>query len=142
LGRRRRAREHALQVLFQIDVTGAPADEVFREFWRDRGTDDEMRGFTEDLVRGVLERRGDLDRWISGAAEHWRLERMAVVDRNVLRIAVLEMVRQPEVPPAVAIDEAVEVAKKFGSAESGSFINGVLDEVRRRLERGEIALEG
>jgi len=138
VGQRRRAREHALQMLFQIDLTGAQPADVFREFWAERPTSDEMRAFSEALVLGVQARRDELDRWIRGSADHWRLERMAVVDRNVLRLALHEMVSDDAPPPAVVIDEAIEIAKKFGGAESGAFINGILDAVRKRVERGEI----
>jgi N utilization substance protein B len=136
LGHRRRAREHALQMLFQIDVTGAGPEEVFREFWRDHPVGAEMRLFAEALVMGVHADRRELDRWIVGSAEHWRIERMAVVDRNVLRMAVHEMLTESAPPPAVVIDEAIEVARRFGSEESGAFVNGVLDDIRKRIEGG------
>jgi N utilization substance protein B len=135
VGRRRRAREHALQLLFQIDVTEASAQEVFREFWGDHPVEPEIREFTEALVLGVIEKREGLDRTIGEATRHWRIERMAVVDRNVLRIALFEMQQETGPPVAVIIDEAIEVAKKFGSEDSGGFINGILDAVRKRLER-------
>ena len=138
MGQRRRAREHALQMLFQIDLTGVSPRDVFHDFWADHTTASEVRGFAEELVLGVYGDRRELDRWIIGASEHWRIERMAVVDRNVLRMAVHEMVHDPETPDAVIIDEAIEVAKKYGSEESGSFINGVLDAIRKRKERGEL----
>lgn len=141
MGQRRRAREHALQMLFQIDLTGAAPQEVFRDFWQDQAIAGELREFAEALVLGVHGRRAELDRWISGSAEHWRLERMAVVDRNVLRMAVQELLQDPPVPVAVIIDEAIEVAKKFGGAESGAFVNGVLDSIRRRIEDGATPAE-
>ena len=139
MGRRRRARECALQMLFQIDVTGARPEDVFGEFWNNREAEDELRAFAERLVLGVHGQRRELDRWISGSTEHWRIERMAVVDRNVLRMAVHEMVTESGTPPAVIIDEAIEVARKFGSEESGAFINGVLDAIHHRVVSGEIA---
>ena len=138
MGQRRRAREHALQMLFQIDLTGVSPRDVFRDFWSDHTAPSEIRGFAEELVLGVHDDLRELDRWIIGSAEHWRIERMAVVDRNVLRMAVHEIVHDPETPDAVIIDEAIEVAKKYGSEESGSFINGVLDAIRKRKERGDL----
>jgi N utilization substance protein B len=138
VGQRRRAREHALQMLFQIDLTGVGPQDVFRDFWSDHKAPSEIRGFAEELVLGVHGTRRELDRWIVGSAEHWRIERMAVVDRNVLRMAVHEIVHDPETPDAVIIDEAIEVAKKYGSEESGAFINGILDAIRKRKERGEL----
>lgn len=138
MGHRRRAREFALQMLFQLDVTGATPPEIFRHFWTDQHVDDATRAFSERLVSGVHEQREQTDRMIARCAEHWRIERMAVVDRNVLRIALYEMLHDPRTPPAVAIDEAIEVAKKFGGAESGAFINGVLDALRKGLEQGTL----
>lgn len=138
MGQRRRARECALQMLFQIDLTDGSAEEVFRQFWSGQTAGDETRAFAEELVLGVVRGRRSLDRVVAASAENWRIERMAIVDRNVLRMAVYEMLFRRETPAIVVIDEAIEVAKKFGSEESGGFINGVLDDVRRRLERGEI----
>ena len=134
MGQRRRAREHALQMLFQIDLSGAEPAEVFEGFWRERSGDDaEARAFAERLVLGVRGGRAELDRRIGECAEHWRVERMAIVDRNVLRMAVHEMLGDPPAPPAVAIDEAIEVARKFGGEESGRFVNGILDSIRKRI---------
>lgn len=129
-------------MLFQIDLIGARPEAVFHEFWANREVGEGTREFAEQLVWGVHGKRREMDRVIIGSAEHWRLERMAVVDRNVLRMAVYEMITEAETPPAVIIDEAIEVAKKFGSEESGSFINGILDSVRKRIERGEISRPG
>ena len=125
-------------MLFQIDLTGAPPADVFREFWAERQTPADMRAFSEALVCGVEGRREELDGWISDAAEHWRLERMATVDRNVLRLALYEMVSVDAPPAAVVMDEAIEIAKKFGGAESGAFINGILDAIRKRVQSGAI----
>ncbi len=138
MGQRRRARECALQMLFQMDVAGGPPEEIFGQFWADQAAPPDLQRFAEDLVRGVARERIFLDNVLAGAAENWRVERMAVVDRNVLRMAVYEMLFDDDVPPVVAIDEAIEVARKFGSEESGAFINGILDAVRKRLDRGEI----
>jgi N utilization substance protein B len=125
-------------MLFQIDLVGHPPEEVFAQFWLDKDAEPEVRAFAERVVLGVVRERRVLDAVVTGSSEHWRLERMAVVDRNVLRMAVYEMLFEAAVPPLVAMDEAIEVAKKFGSEDSGAFINGVLDAVRRRIERGEV----
>jgi N utilization substance protein B len=125
-------------MLFQMDVAGGPPEEIFGPFWADQASTPELKGFAEDLVRGVARERHFLDNVVAVSAENWRVERMAVVDRNVLRMAVYEMIFDAEVPPVVAIDEAIEIARKFGSEESGAFINGILDAVRKRIERGEI----
>jgi N utilization substance protein B len=121
-------------MLFQIDVTVVSPEEVFSQFWSEHPVDAETREFSESLVMGVFADRQVLDQWIGNSTAHWRIERMAVVDRNVLRMAVHELRQQPTPPAAVIIDEAIEVAKKFGSEESGAFINGILDAVRKRIE--------
>jgi N utilization substance protein B len=138
VGQRRRSRECALQLLFQLDLTGEKAEDVFASFWAEQPSAEEIQEFAERLVLGVAAHRRGLDRVLSGSSENWRIDRMAVVDRNVLRMAVYELFFEPDTPPAVVIDEAVEVAKRFGGDESGAFINGVLDAVRRAVERGEV----
>jgi N utilization substance protein B len=138
VGQRRRSRECALQLLFQLDLTGEQAQDVFPSFWTAQPSAFEIKEFAERLVLGVTARRRGLDRVLAGSSENWRIDRMAVVDRNVLRMAVYELFFEPDTPAAVVIDEAVEVAKRFGGDESGAFINGVLDAVRRLVERGEV----
>lgn len=133
MGLRRRSRESALQMLYQLDQTGGDPAAVFEEFWSSRDSQGADRMFTERLVLGVISAGVALDGYIAAAAEHWRIERMAVVDRNVLRIAVFEMLEDRE-RPAVYIDEAIEVSRKFGSADSSTFINGILDSVRKTIE--------
>lgn len=119
-------------MLFQIDLAGDTPAQVFEHFWDGQlEADAATRAFAERLVSGVAHERARLDRAIVEQARNWRLERMAVVDRNVLRLAVWELMFDPETPPPVVIDEAVEVARRFGSEQSASFINGVLDAVRR-----------
>jgi N utilization substance protein B len=120
-------------MLFQIDLTGVAPRQVFEEFWVNQETTSESRAFTEGLVLGVTSEQQHLDELIASAAEHWRIGRMAVVDRNVLRMAVYELLHVRQTPPPVVIDEAIEIAKKFGSADSGSFINGILDAVRQQI---------
>jgi N utilization substance protein B len=142
LGQRRRARECALQMLFQIDLTGTTPPDVFGTFWTGQEAGEDVRSFAERLVLGVTHELRALDRAITVSATNWRIERMAVVDRNVLRMAVYELLHDAPTPPAVVIDEAIEVAKKFGSEDSGAFINGILDDVRRRVERGELRTGG
>jgi N utilization substance protein B len=125
-------------MLFQLDLTDSSVADVFVEFWKGQNAEDDVRAFAQRLVHGVLGHRAFLDSVVTASAEHWRIERMAVVDRNVLRMGVYELVYETDTPPVVVIDEAIEVAKKFGSVESASFINGVLDDVRRRAHRGEL----
>lgn len=125
-------------MLFQIDMAGGAPAEVYPHFWKEHEAELEVKSFAEGLVEGVMRERPALDRIIGGSADHWRIERMAVVDRNILRLAVYELAWLPDTPPVVVLDEAIEVGKKFGSEQSGSFINGILDAVRKRIERGEI----
>jgi len=118
-------------MLFQIDLIGVEPAEVYAQFWDEHDTEDDVRAFSQELVDGVCTTREQLDARITEIAEHWRIERMAVVDRNVLRMALYEMNRQPQTPIAIVIDEAIEVARRFGSEESAKFVNGVLDALRR-----------
>ena len=135
MGKRRRARECAVQMLFQIDISGDEPKDVYAPFWESHDMEADVREFTQELVDGVYAARDRLDGKIAEAANRWRLDRMAVVDRNILRMALFEMDRRGDTPTAVVIDEAIEVAKRFGGEGSGKFINGILDEIRLRLER-------
>jgi transcription antitermination protein NusB len=139
-GERRRAREFALQLLFQIDLAPGDLEDTLDEFWAGRRTSESVLQFAEDLVRGTLARRDAIDEILAASALNWRVSRMAVVDRNILRMAIYEFLFQAATPRVVVIDEAIEIAKKFGNDESGPFINGILDAIRIRLESGELAL--
>lgn len=139
-GERRRGREYALQILYQLDVSPVALEECLEGFWEGRQVKSAVKQFAEKLVRGVMDNRDRLDGVLSGISHHWRLARMAVVDRNVLRLALFEMAFESETPPVVVINEAIEVAKKFGDDDSGPFINGILDAVRLRLERNELSI--
>lgn len=129
MGARSQARESALQMLYALEVCGAGVEQVIHDFWREAPGDAEGREFADRLVRGVAADLEELDRRLGAASRHWRLERMARVDRNVLRLATWELLRAPETPRAVVLDEAVELAKRFGTADSGAFVNGVLVKV-------------
>lgn len=132
---RRQAREWAVQILFQIDLNPSDVETVLSGFWGRGRVEDEARRYAERLVRGVWSHREEIDARLARYAEHWTLHRMAVVDRNVLRMALYELLYCPEVPPAVVINEAVDIAKYFSSSESGRFVNGILDRARKDLER-------
>lgn len=136
MGTRRKSRELCLQMLFQADMGRQGPDDVRRTFWAERKeVAEDVRGFADDLFRTATDRTGDIDKLIEGHAEHWRMERMAAVDRNILRGAVAEFLGYPQTPRAVVINEAIEIARKFSSPESVQFINGVLDSVGRDLEK-------
>jgi len=135
MGSRRKSRELVLQMLFQSDMGRQKADEVRRTFWRERNSvTGDVRGFAEDLFRVAMDRASEIDQLIEQHAEHWRMERMAAVDRNVLRTAVAELLGFPATPRPVVINEALEIARTFSSPESVQFINGVLDSVSRDLD--------
>ncbi len=135
MGTRRKSRELALQMLFQADMGGQSMDQVLRTFWSGRGTvTEEVRNFAEDLFRTATEKAGEIDQLIERHAQHWRMERMAAVDRNLLRSGVAEFLGFPRTPKPVVINEALEIARKFSSPESVQFINGVLDSVARELD--------
>jgi N utilization substance protein B len=134
MGRRRKAREVALQFLYQLDQHGETDPATHEaEFWSRHPVDDETRAFASSLVRGATSRHAEVDGIIAQYTEHWDLERMAVVDRNILRLAVYELLDQGTAPAKVAINEAIEISKKFGTRESSRFINGILDRVHREL---------
>jgi len=136
MSKRRECREWVVQLLFQLDLN--PTDElagVFERFWLDKSPDARARMFTESVVAGVRTNLDRIDGLIRELAEHWDLNRMGVLDRNVIRMAVYEMLYRDDIPPVVSINEAVDIAKYFSSRESGRFVNGILDRVRQGLKR-------
>ena len=136
MGTRRKARELALQMLFQADVAKQAPDDVRKSFWSERGqVEPDVRGFADDLFRIATDRAEEIDKKIETHAEHWRVERMAAVDRNILRAGVAEFLGFTDTPKPVVINEALEIARKFSSPESVNFLNGVLDSVARELEK-------
>ncbi len=160
MGKRREARERAVQFLFQHDLNPPEKlDQALEQFWQSQSSSviagdkgpatwnekielpppsaDEAatRLFADPLIRGVLENRDRLDDEIKKFAKNWDLHRMAVVDRNILRLAIYEMLFRDDIPPVVSINEAVDIAKKFSTGDSGKFVNGILDKVRGQLLR-------
>ncbi len=129
MGARTTAREAALQMLYALEAGGDPVEQVIREFWRELPGDAEGRKYADEVVRGVAGELGETDERIRAASKNWRLERMTRVDRNLLRMGAWELLRKADVPRAVILDEAVELAKRYGTAESGAFVNGVLDRI-------------
>jgi N utilization substance protein B len=139
VGARRSGREAALQMLFQMEAGGGDADEVIPLFWRSFGgdADPESREYADACVRGVAGALPSLDAHITKASTHWRIERMARVDRNLLRLGTWELSARRDVPRAVVLDEAVELAKSFGNDESAAFVNGVLEAIARTVRPDE-----
>ena len=136
MGSRRKARECALQMLFAADVAEMPADDVVRSYWAELGEsdlDETAREFATRLAARTLSNLELLDERIRSRAEHWRISRMAVVDRNILRLAVYEFLYEPT-PRTVAINEALEIARRFSTYEATQFINGIVDAIKRDLD--------
>lgn len=125
---RRFSRELALQVLFQLDIHGSPGYWL-EDFWTRQPIPDEVRLRTESLIEGVREHRREIDSLISRSALHWKLSRMSVIDRNILRMALYELIWEPDVPAKVSVNEAIELAKRFADDEARRFVNGILDHV-------------
>jgi len=131
--RRTKAREFALQILYQIDITAENAEIAIDNFWQlsvEEDVDQEIKAFTTELVRGVAANLKAIDEYISRYATNWQLNRMAFVDRNILRMGCCEIVFRSDIPLKVAINEAVELAKKYSGIEAGKFVNGILDKVK------------
>ena len=141
MGKRREGREAAVQFLYQFDVNRQPVDELLVSFWKLRSgpgkaeASAKTKTFTEELVKGVTAHFAEIDALITKFTANYEIHRIAVVDRNILRVGIYEMQHCTDVPPVVCINEAIEVAKKFGSEESGRFVNGILDRVRADLPR-------
>ncbi|MGQ9650649.1 MAG: transcription antitermination factor NusB [Phycisphaerae bacterium] len=143
---RHQARTAALQGLYQLDIQRAPADadvaECLKSILEEAGASPEVADYAGQMTAGAWAKRDQYDQMIAEVTDHWEVSRMAVVDRNVLRMAIYELVERPEVPARVVIDEAVEIAREFGDAETPQFVNGVLDAIWKkhpvcRLARGE-----
>jgi len=141
MGNRRHARELALKVLFHMEFNRGDPGECFDLVSECFGSPEAIRPFSRQVVLGVWENKESLDGVIREASQHWRLERMSLVDRNILRIALFEVLFLKDVPHKVSIDEAVEMGKKYGTEESGAFINGILDHVYHQRGNGEMHFE-
>ena len=141
MGTRRKSRELAMQMLFQGDLGKQKPEEVEELFWDSRDdVDEETRGFADDLHRLATQREDEVDALSQKHAQNWRLERMPVVDRNLLRTAVAEMVGYPKTPTAVVINETLEIARRYAAPESINFLNGVLDAIGRELLEARLKL--
>jgi N utilization substance protein B len=129
MGARTTAREAALQMLYAVEAAGADVERAIADFWRELPGDAEGRAYADEVVRGAAAELEAVDEQIRKASQHWRVERMTRIDRNVLRLGAFELMFKPDVPRAVILDEAVELAKRFGTEESSAFVNGVLDRI-------------
>ncbi|MFA5146342.1 MAG: transcription antitermination factor NusB [Candidatus Omnitrophota bacterium] len=130
--KRTKARECALKVLYAIDITKDAPDKCIEMFWKNNEeVEAAVREFTDALVLGVTKNRKVIDKVLSDYATNWQLERMAVIDRNILRFATYELLFSSEIPPKVSINEAIDIAKKYGDKDSGKFVNGILDKINK-----------
>lgn len=132
---RHEARTCAVQFLFQRDFNSEELDAALADFWSERKAGPKVRQFAEELIRGVESTRADIDARLQRYADNWDLKRMGAVDRNVMRVALFEMMQRSDIPPVVSINEAVDLAKELSSDESGRFVNGILDRARRDISR-------
>lgn len=135
MGNRHKSRELALQVLYEIEMKSTEPKLVFDLFWKHEEYPKEIKQFTVDIVEGVYRNRKEIDHIIEKHSTHWKLSRMAVVDRNILRVGVYELLYDHEIPTSVVINESIELGKSFGTEDSGAFINGILDHVAREVRQ-------
>ena len=132
---RTKSREYALQMLYQLDLRPEGSAAIQAEFWRGQEPPEEIKTFADQLFIGTAEHLASIDPLIASHANNWEIKRMAVIDRNILRLGVFELLHQEDVPPKVCINEAIELAKRFGDAESSKFINGILDTIHKAHAR-------
>ena len=134
---RRKAREFALKLLYQADIRREPPELLMPSFWESYPRmSGELRTFAEELVRGTWEHLAEIDAVLSGTAHNWRLDRMSYMDRNILRLATFELRHLPDIPPVVSINEAIEIAKVYGTEDSAKFVNGILNRIKDDLPPG------
>lgn len=133
MGKRRQSREAALKLLYALDITRADVKEVLRTPWAEAMMPYSLRAFTTTLVTGVIRHRDAIDAFIQECSTNWSLERIGMVERNILRFAIYELCFLPDIPPNVTINEAVEVTKKYGTEEAPAFINGILDHIKHAV---------
>jgi N utilization substance protein B len=138
LGKRRKSREFALQILYQLDITKQDATKTLSQLQDHFSPNEKRDEFTERLVLGVLEHCQEIDGLVEQNSENWRLDRINIVDRNILRIAIFELLYCGEIPPKVTLNEAIDLGKRYGSEDSGSFINGILDRIQNEVVRKPI----
>ena len=138
MGSRRKSRELALQILFELDTNQSDVQKAIDQFWKNFDYPEDLREFSERLVEGVAEHLEEIDRLIKKHAKNWSLSRIDRVDRNIMRAAIFELAHCPDIPPKVAINEAIELSKKFGSEKSPSFVNGILDKIAQEIKKDRI----
>lgn len=133
MGKRRKARESTLQILFQLEFDNTQLERTLNQYWENKKALKEIREYTGWLVNGIISQQDKIDSIIQSISEHWRISRMALVDRNILRMAVFELLYEENIAPAIIINEAIEISKKYSGDKSATFINGILDAILKNL---------
>ncbi len=141
MGRRRKAREDTLRILFRLEFEKKQIKKTLDQYWKSKKASEEIKEYSTWLVNGVISDQAKIDNIIQQVSEHWRISRMALVDRNILRMAVFELLYEENIAPAIVINEAIEIAKKYSGEEAATFVNGILDAVRKDLKDIKKSLE-
>jgi N utilization substance protein B len=141
MGRRRKAREETLRILYRLEFDNRQPEETLSQYWENKKTNQATREYSTWLVNGIISHHKKIDTIIQNASEHWRLSRMALIDRNILRMAVFELLYEENIEPAVVINEAIEIAKAYSGDEAATFVNGVLDAIRKNLRNQKKSLK-
>jgi len=134
MGRRRKAREETLCILFRLEFENKQIEKTLNQYWENKKTSEEIKDYSTWLVNGIISDQAKIDNIIQQISEHWRISRMALVDRNILRMAVFELLYEENIAPAIVINEAIEIAKKYSGDEAATFVNGILDAIRKNLK--------
>jgi len=134
MGRRRKAREETLCILFRLEFENKQIEKTLNQYWENKKTSEEIKDYSTWLVNGIISDQAKIDNIIQQISEHWRISRMALVDRNILRMAVFELLYEENIAPAIIINEAIEIAKKYSGDEAATFVNGILDAIRKNLK--------
>jgi len=133
MGRRRKAREETLRILFRLEFENTHLEKTLIQYWENRKTSEEIKEYSTWLVNGIISRKERIDNIIQRVSEHWRISRMALIDRNILRMAVFELLYEENIAPPIVINEAIEIAKKYSGDQAATFVNGILDAIRKKL---------
>jgi N utilization substance protein B len=134
MGRRRKAREETLRILFRLEFENKQIAKTLNQYWESKKTSEEIKEYSTWLVNGIITDQAKIDNIIQQVSKHWRISRMALVDRNILRMAVFELLYEENIAPAIVINEAIEIAKKYSGDEAATFVNGILDAIRKNLK--------
>jgi len=134
MGRRRKAREETLRILFRLEFEDTQLEKTLIQYWENRKASEEIKEYSTWLVKGIISHQDKIDNIIQRVSEHWRISRMALIDRNILRMAVFELLNEENIAPAIVINEAIEIAKKYSGDKAATFVNGILDAIRKNLK--------